>query len=83
MTAVKKICYTRLVQDMLEHYIHVLWEFNSLEAFNQKYNRIISLKMLKITELGGHEIIILHQQGCSQRQISKQTEYSRNSNPNR
>ena len=32
MAAVKKVYYTRFEQDMLEHYIHMLYEFNSLEA---------------------------------------------------
>lgn len=32
IAAVKKVYYTRFVQDMLEHCTHMLHEFNSLEA---------------------------------------------------
>ena len=32
MTAVKRVYYTRFAQDKLEHCMHMLYEFNSLEA---------------------------------------------------
>ena len=40
MTAVKKVYYTRFTQDMLEHYIHMLYEFISLEACEFVENQV-------------------------------------------
>ena len=66
MTAVKKIYHTRFAQNMLEHYIQMLYEFtlDSLEAcifIRPTFNHIIPFKMPKITEFDRHKIIILHQ----------------------
>ena len=57
MTAVKKVYYTRCVQDMLEHYIQMLLLIYKRPIFNH----IIPFKMPKITEFDRHKMIICRQ----------------------
>ena len=45
MTAVKKVYYTRFAQDM--NYIHMLYEFNSLEAWKTKFQSNHSIQNAK------------------------------------
>lgn len=62
MTAGKKVYYTRFVQDILEYYIHMLLEFNSLEAC-QLLTTSFNFKIPKITELDGKNYIFCISKG--------------------